>query len=221
MTCEEFEFIGLDADHGETRSALERAAAREHANSCSRCASLQDSWQAASAELRFLSDETLAAQAPSRVEMRLRQEFRTRHRTLKAQRGARIAAWALAAAAVIAAVVSWSNWRNPARAPATAAKQQTPSQNASVAADAFGVPAFEMLVAENNSGDFTVLPGSELSEPEDAPIVRVRMQRGALSTWGLPVNEESADEWIQVELLLGNDGQPQAVRLPASELQSQ
>jgi|SRR5271163_2234078 len=232
MKCEEFEAMGLDAHHDGTLSVLERAAAREHANSCSRCAALQDSWQAAGAELRLLLDETQAAQTPPRVEMRLRQEYRTRYRTFKAQRAAAIAAWALAAAAVVVGAVGWNNWRNPSRdssannplaasAGSSHAKQQTASQNTSATADPADSPAVETLVAENYSDDFTLLPGSELSETEDAPIVRVRMQRGALSAWGLQVNEERADEWIQVELLLGNDGQPQAVRLPSLESQSQ
>jgi len=30
----------------------------------------------------------------------------------------------------------------------------------------------------------------------------------------VPVNEERAGEWIQVDLLVGNDGLPEAVRLP-------
>jgi hypothetical protein len=47
--------------------------------------------------------------------------------------------------------------------------------------------------------------------------VRVRMQRGALGELGLPVNEERANEWIQVDLFVGQDGQPQAVRLPQSQ----
>jgi hypothetical protein len=41
----------------------------------------------------------------------------------------------------------------------------------------------------------------------------VRMQRGALSALGFPVNEDRAGEWIQVDLLVGNDGLPQGVRL--------
>ncbi len=44
-------------------------------------------------------------------------------------------------------------------------------------------------------------------------ILHVRMQRGALESFGLPVNEERAGEWIQVDLLVGNDGLPEAVRL--------
>jgi hypothetical protein len=30
---------------------------------------------------------------------------------------------------------------------------------------------------------------------------------------GLPVNQDRAGEWIQVDLLVANDGLPQAVRL--------
>jgi hypothetical protein len=40
------------------------------------------------------------------------------------------------------------------------------------------------------------------------------MQRGALSAFGLPVDEERVSDWIQVDLLVGQDGMPKAVRLP-------
>ena len=49
---------------------------------------------------------------------------------------------------------------------------------------------------------------------DDSAIVRVGMQRGALSALGLPVNEERVSDWIQVDLLVGEDGLPKAVRLP-------
>src|SRR5713226_6495064 len=111
MTCEEFEAIGLDAERAVTLGETERAAAREHASTCSRCAALQDSWQAAGVELRAFAEDTAMAQAPPRVEMRLRQEFRTQHVTFKVRRTAVIAAWALGAAAVLAGAVSWINWR--------------------------------------------------------------------------------------------------------------
>ncbi len=73
------------------------------------------------------------------------------------------------------------------------------------------------LVAANDAEDFTLLPGSLAQEIGDASVVRVRMQRGALGELGLPVNEERANEWIQVDLFVGQDGQPQAVRLPQSQ----
>jgi hypothetical protein len=224
MKCEEFEAIGLDAERDALLSEAERAAAREHVNSCSRCAAFQDSWLAARMELRSLVDATSEQQAPARVEMRLRQEFRTQHHTVKARRAAVIAAWALATAAILVGAVSWTNWRmnqhpgvaghsgaqsGPANLAATGsngAKQQAKDQNLDA--------NLETLLADNELGDFTLLPGVLPSDTDDAAIMRVRMQRSALGALGLPVSEENAGDWIQVDLLVGNDGLPQAVRLP-------
>ena len=74
--------------------------------------------------------------------------------------------------------------------------------------------ASEWVVADSDEGDFTRLPGNFSQETEDGVIVRVGMQRASLGALGLPVNEERAGEWIQVELLVASDGSPQAVRLP-------
>src|SRR5881275_342360 len=112
MNCEEFEMIGLDAERDSTLSGVERVAAREHANTCSRCAALQESWQAAGVDLHAFAEDTAMAQAPARVEMRLRQEFRTQHVTLKARRVAVVAAWALAAAAALVGAGGGRNWRH-------------------------------------------------------------------------------------------------------------
>jgi len=226
MKCEEFEAIGLDAERDTSLSELERAAAREHASACSRCAALQDSWQAARVELQAFADSTVAAGTPTRVEMRLRQEFRTQHGTMKTRRTAMIAVWALAAGAVFAGAVSWINWRknlNEEAARRLVAPQnsvQLPAQNGSAKpsdhnfennanSDSAGT-----LMADNELSDFTLLPGALPTEMDDAAIAHVRMQRGALGALGLPVNEERAGEWIQVDLLVGSDGLPQAVRLP-------
>ena len=244
MKCEEFEAIGLDAERDTSLSEIERVAAREHASTCSRCAGLQDSWQRARGELRGFAEATVAAQTPSRVEMRLRQEFRTQHRTLKTRRTAVITAWALAAAAVLVAGISWQSWRNsqtrnlsvhvtappkvnPAAGSSSGAgnNSQTTGSQAS-GPQTSGAPTqaknqnsgadrnAETLVAQTDAGDFTLLPGALPTDTDDAAILRVRMQRGSLGALGLPVNEERASEWIQVDLLVGDDGLPQAVRLP-------
>ena len=233
MKCEEFDAIGLDAERDASLSELERAAAREHASACSRCAALQDSWQTARVELKGFADSTAAAETPARVEMRLRQEFRTQHGTMKTRRVAVTAAWALAAAAVLAGAVSWSSWRKSqqeeaARHLATPKNSVlAPTQNDDTNSganlqntangtqpDSANSDSAETLVADNELRNFTLLPGALPAEADDAEIVRVRMQRGALGALGLPVNEERAGEWIQVDLLVGDDGLPQAVRLP-------
>ena len=217
MKCEEFEIIGLERT-GRLLTGLDatQSAAAEHASTCPRCAALQESWQEARAALQDLRQVTDVAEAPQRVEMRLRQEFAMRHRTLKARSAAIFATWTLATAALLFAGVSWWNWRVSQNQGAALTTENTlgaktangvPQTNDGAAADT-------TLVADNDTGDFTLLPGNLAQEIDDAAIVRVRMQRGALGALGLPVNEERVSDWIQVDLLVGPDGQPKAVRLP-------
>lgn len=216
MTCEEFEAIGLDAALDPSLTDAQLAAADQHALSCARCAALRDSWQAVRVELRTLAQQT-AAEAPQRVEMRLRQQFHTQHRTLKTHRRAVVAGWALAAAAVLVGAVSWVEWRsnqNGNLSSNPSANVGTAVTNPDSRESAVGSP---ILVADNELGDFTLLPGVSPADTEDAAILRVRMQRGALGTLGLPVNEDRAAEWIQVDLMVGNDGLPEAVRLLEQE----
>lgn len=218
MTCEEFAMAGLNLDSSSPDDPRQLAA-REHMRNCPHCAALQENWRALRADLHLLGQETSEAEAPARVEMRLRQDFRTKHKTMKTKRAAVAATWALAAAAVLLVAVSWVHWRQQKdiaaqhplgtniTTPQLGQKPQTP-----VVDPALG----EIVVASNDSGDFTLLPGTVPSPTEDATVVRVEMQRAALGALGLTVNEEHAGDLIQVDLLLGDDGQPQAVRLPES-----
>src|SRR4029077_1528965 len=128
MKCEEFEQIGLDAERDASLGEVVRTAAHEHASTCSRCAALQDSWNAARIYLREFAEDTAMAQAPARVEMRLRQELRTRYVTLRVRRTALITAWALATAAVLISAVSWRNWRR--NAPGQSTNHENSSANA-------------------------------------------------------------------------------------------
>ena len=218
MTCEEFEAIELERPDTLTAADAARAEAIAHANSCSRCAALQESWQEARAELQALRAATQNAEAPQRVEMRLKQEFRARHRTLKTRPAAVFAAWALAAAAVLVGALSWRNWRlvQEQRSSVPGGNKidvGTQGRATDGSKNVAGFPEETTLIADNE-GDFTLLPGSLALEADDSAIVRVRMQRGALGALGLPVNEERVSDWIQVDLLVGQDGQPKAVRLP-------
>jgi hypothetical protein len=211
MTCDEFETIGLDAQRDASLTKAQLDAAAAHAASCPRCGALQSSWEAARLELRSLAQATAAKDAPARVEMRLRQQFRTQYHTPRARHMAVVAAWGLAAAALLVGAVSWVRWHSNKNTVAHKTNMPTASkgsleQNASADSGT--------LVADNELSDFTFLPGVLPTDTDDAAILRVRMQRGALSALGLPVNEDRAGEWIQVDLLVGDDGLPQAVRLP-------
>src|SRR5579863_8919677 len=235
MNCEQFESIGLDLDRESANGVdlTKGAAAIEHANTCARCAALQESWREARVELQALRDATSDVGAPLRVEMRLRQEFFARNRALKFRRFALASAWLLASAAMLLIGMNWWNWhidnenlslvgdKAPVKAnPNDTASATNVTPNPAVAAvDNYpNEPANEStLIAANDAKDFTLLPGSMAQEIGDGSVVRVRMQRGALGDLGLPVNEERANEWIQVDLFVGQDGQPQAVRLPQAQ----
>ena len=217
MTCEEFQLATLN----EARDSGSQQASREHVLHCAECAAFERNWQELHDELHEIGLQEQNLQAPSRVEMRLRQEFRTRHKTMKARRSALATAWTLAAAAVLIVAFGWVNWsreKNNSLANRTSPVDQTVSSashnTASVppAGPEFG----EVLLASNNSEEFTLLPASTPGFLGDATVVHVQMQRGALGALGLTVNEEHAGDWIDVDLLLGDDGQPQAVRLPQS-----
>ena len=215
MTCEEFELAGLDLEGLQQDDPAHRAA-REHFRSCPRCAALHENWQKLRGDLRAVGVETQDAVAPSRVEMRLRQEFRTRHKTVKARRAAVYAGWALAAAAVVVAALSWVNWRHQ-NDKGIMLSAVNSGQGVSMKKTIPGGPEIgETIVASNDAGEFTLLPGSLPGTLGDVTVVRVQMQRGALSALGLTVNEERAGDLIQVDLLVGDDGQPQALRLPQS-----
>lgn len=221
MTCEEFAMAGLDLDSASAGGPLQQAA-REHLRVCPHCAALQENWRALRDDLKLLGSETSEAQTPARVEMRLRQDFRTKHKTMKTRRAAVAVTWALAAAAVLVVTVSLVQWRRDLHRVAAlhgnsgsqiSTTQETSTQRP-LSTSAAPAELGETVVASNDSGDFTLLPGSMLPPTGDATVVRVEMQRAALGALGFTVNEEHAGDWIQVDLLIGDDGLPQAVRLP-------
>jgi hypothetical protein len=218
VTCEEFQIVSLDLDlHGE-RSDLQEVV-REHLRECPQCAAFQRSWADLRTDLRVLGAETDAAGASSRVEMRLRQEFRNSSKGGKIRRTAEIATWVLAAAAVLVGILGWIDWYHEKHPQlGRNVDVSSPTSSAVLKSSSRIMPAGpelgEVLLASNNSDEFTLLPGSMPGFLGDATVVHVQMQRAALGSLGLTVNEEHAGDWIQVDLLLGDDGQPQAVRLP-------
>jgi hypothetical protein len=211
MNCEEFGIVGLDRDLG--AGGRDSTAAREHLRSCPHCAALFESALALRADLRDLGQLTSKATAPSRVEMRLRQEFRTRHTTAKSRGRMVMTSWVLAAATLMLVAASLVLWQREKRVNIAQVKPSTPSMTRSVAT---GPELGGTLIAENDGDEFALIPGAIPGLLDDTAVVRVQMERGSLGALGLSVNEEHANDIVQVDLLLGADGQPQAYCLPQS-----
>lgn len=209
MNCEEFELRGLDLDRHDA-NPIETRAAVEHASNCPRCRGLLESWREVKRDLRLLGRETFVNTAPARVEMRLRQELQTRRESRVPRRSLAVAGWALAAAAVLVASIGWV--RNQGKNTATDSGQP-PLSGTQISQPVTTEEPYAVLVADNDGGEFTQLPGSLAGGAEDAAILQVRMQRGALVRFGLPVAQEAASDWVDVDFLVGEDGLPQAVRL--------
>jgi hypothetical protein len=98
----------------------------------------------------------------------------------------------------------------------TAKTNQPSMQPAAVHSVATGPELGGTLIAENGGEEFALIPGAIPGMLDDTTVVRVQMERGSLGALGLSVNEEHANDVVQVDLLLGADGQPQAYRLPQS-----
>jgi hypothetical protein len=230
MNCEEFEILGLDSQRNGSITDDGRERALQHARVCGRCAALGASWAAAQTELATLAESSRMLRVPARVETRVLQQFRLKHQPRQERRFLQLATWALATAAVIVCTLGiwdWHKWRQGSLGgiiadDSAAARAKVPSPaSGSRETDASPVTDdSEILMAgnEGNDGnggnDFTQLPGSSLQEVEDGAIVRVGMERASLAAFGLPVNEDEAGDWIQVDVLVGSDGSAQAVRLP-------
>lgn len=226
LNCHEFETLGP----GFGRDAALKSEAEEHLRHCSRCAALHELWLELRGSLRALASETQSAETPQRVEMALRDAVRAAlpqpvlRRLMPAWR------WSLAATAAVALLATWfvpRIWK-PGSTPATppqvasqiplapspteATNPGTQPQPASPSAESADTSQRSESAA--NGDEFVALPYAALaSVSDDTSVVRVRMQRGALGAFGLPVNEERADEWVMVDLLVSADGEPQAVRL--------
>jgi hypothetical protein len=212
MNCEEFANLGFDLDM--EAGGPEAVAAREHLRFCPHCAALYESSLALRADLRELGQATSDASTPSRVEMRLRQEFRTRHKTDKNRGRAIVAGWVLAAATMVLVASSVVFWQ---RHKAGIIAHSHPSPGPAVSrAVATGPELGGTLIAESDTEEFALIPGAIPGLQDEATVVRVQMQRGSLGALGLSVNEEHANDIVQVDLLVGADGQPQAYRLPES-----
>ena len=226
MNCEEFEILGLDSRRDGSIGNDGRERAVQHARVCGRCAALGASWAAAQVELAALAENSRALHVPARVEARVLQQFRLKHQPRQERRFLQLATGALAAAAVIVCtfgVWDWHKWSqgslggNIAASPTVALDvASSHSTGPSGTSDSTVGDDSEILMAGNESGgnDFIQLPGSSLQEAEDGAVVRVGMERASLAAFGLPVNEDEASDWIQVDVLVGSDGSAQAVRLP-------
>jgi hypothetical protein len=192
MNCSGFEVLIVDLARDEARPAAEREAALAHAQVCGRCAGRLADERALTNGLRALVASTEEEQAPWTVEATLRRAFAQRPAAPAAPPRPVWRRWApLGAAAAIVLLVISLGYRFSHSGGSEASREPL------VASEA---PFYPMLY------------GDDLSTLESGGVVRVRLPRGALASFGVTISEESRSDRIEADVLLGEDGLARAIR---------
>lgn len=232
MNCPTFRTIVHEIDQ---RDGLEEStldAALGHAQSCTRCARQLYQVRELAASLRALAS---ADEPPPSTQNELRLVRAFRARADRRPRWKRVGGWAVAAALALAAGAGllWhyaSARAREARVPAQAALRAARPLTLSPLSRAAGPPvtpaphntparriaAGQLQVqpgGTGNTGEFMALPFADNDEPlESAELVRIRLSESDLELLGLPVAEEASAGPLTADVVIGEDGEPRAIR---------
>jgi hypothetical protein len=222
MNCREVETIiadmarGVDAGEG----------ALAHVMECRSCSELLAGEEELTAGLRAWAEASKGEQAPCGVEEKLLEAFR--RRTAAAPRG-RGRLLVVAVGSIAAALVLLVKLYTPARPVATHVAQPpavapvravsveaapVAPRNAKIRPARRAVRAVADAQPVEAEVDFLpVAQGDGWTPLDGGRLVRVELPRSALRVFGLPMNEERAQERIQADVMLSNDGLLRAIRL--------
>lgn len=224
MDCGKFEEVVHDLDRPGTRGLELRETALVHAESCGRCARLMTEAESLDFSLQTLAVHDASLQAPPRVEASLMREFHLRKAASSRRRMQwRMAALGAAAAVLLALGISLRH-SGTSDAKTQIANSVSSSESAEVGTKVSGTSPGAVEVAENQSADseaaaenataFVSLPYATDPETlEGGSVVRVLLSRSALASLGLPVANMGVTEQIPADIVLSEDGAPQAIRL--------
>ena len=228
MDCSQFGEFVHDLDRPGAEGFALREGALAHAKSCSRCGQLLTQVESLDFALRTLGTEHTEQQAPPRLETQLRGEF-LRHKAAASRSGVRwqVAALGTAAAMLLALGVSLRRYLAPAPSPAAAPRNASLSSGGSASSAGPSVVDSsqssadqQTTAAENQTPEaesataFVPLPYADGSVSSDGgAIVRVVLSRQALASLGVPVTDMGATDRIPADIVVSEDGAPQAIRL--------
>jgi hypothetical protein len=228
MNCAEFDEIVHDLDRPGTPANLDGFDSGEpslfegalaHAESCSRCGRLLTEVEGLNFALHAIASAATQRTAPVRVEAALLREFRLQ----RAQRtgGRQPYRWYAAVAAVAAvALLALGLMRlrrgQPVRnaVVTSVSPLQTGADHARAVALNANTNGAEDAENSEDAGAFYSLPYADDSASLDGgAVIRVAVPRAALASWGLPVSNISGTGPIPADVVVSEDGTPQAIRL--------
>lgn len=242
MNCQGFAATLVDLARHEEVDAGDRQMALAHAESCATCALRLADERALTGGLGAAAIDDIGMDAPLRVEGALRAAFLAQHTPVRRSLWRRPMVMGAAAGAIAAGVVMFGvlPLRRPARAPfervpvrpeprSQARAQLRPlqmitpvyrpqrrvKQTTAMARAVRQEPGTVREAPEpvEVATDFLPIAGDGAADIADrARLVRIKLPRTALRSFGLPFNEDRAAEPIDADVLLGEDGQARALR---------
>jgi hypothetical protein len=217
MDCVEFNEIYHDLDRPGTPGFRFREHALAHAESCSSCGLLLTDGEALDFALRNLTQHNAGREAPPRVEAALLREFQA-SKLEGSRRRVHGQLAALGAAAAILLALGLGVQHRIASQPHKATPQEAslataPGAEASATAAQHAAAASE-ADEDEYATEFVPLPyADDPAALEGGAIVRVTLPRSALPSFGLPIAESDGTDTVFADLVVSEDGTPQAIRL--------
>ncbi len=244
MDCAQFQEVLHELNRPGTEGATLCDRALAHAELCGDCAVLLTEVESLDFALREAAAESVELQAPPRLETLLLQEFR-REKSATASRGVRwqLAAFGIAAAVLLALGLSLhrqhlvtpgagvASTRTPAQVstpvlggpPATkepAAALETSRSGVRVTHADSNANAAKAAPADDSEYATAYMPLPYAYDPsglEGGAVIRVVLPRAALVSYGLPVEGMGVSDQVTADMVISQDGTPQAIRLVAQE----
>jgi hypothetical protein len=242
MDCVQFKEIYQELDRPGTSGFRFRERALAHAESCAGCGALLTDGEALDFALQNLAQQSRAAGPSPRVEAALLREFQRLKQVGQRQRIYRQLAILSTAAAILLALGLGVHYRIVSQArntpPQVASTAVTPAAERPVtsttpalpnSAKAASAANTQSKTASVNSPDdneyaeeFVPLPyADDPAALEGGAIVRVTLPRSALASFGLPITESDGTDRVAADLVLSQDGTPQAIRLVSQAIPNQ
>lgn len=221
FNCKQFEEILADLDRAGTAGASLRETALAHAESCGLCAGLLTESESLDFALHSLAAHDAFRTASPRLEVALVHRFRL-EKGIAARRRMQwqISLLGAAAAMLLVLGLTFHNGRSSGVQPQTqTAAMRQDTQAASD--DGSSATAADYADADDEGGPFTRLPYADDEDADGDTIVRVVLSRSALASLGMNDVALTASDQVSADLIVSQDGTPQAIRLLEQENQNE
>jgi len=233
MDCTQFKEIYQELDRPGTSGYRFRERALSHAEACPRCGALLTEVEALDFALRNLAESSARWEASPRIEANLLRELQRAKLAGSRQKIRKQFAMLGAAAAVLLALgigvhqritsgarIATLDAANVAGSTAGGTAKDEIAGSSATSGEPTSAANASASQADGNeyAEDFVPVPyADDPAALEGGAIVRVTLPRSALASFGLPITETEGTDRVSADLIVSQDGTPQAIRLVSQE----